>query len=201
MKFQLERIALFSDAVFAIAITLMMIEIKAPHLGHHVPFGEALGTFLELLPIFMGTILSFFIIGVYWSKHHKLMKYLTGYTPKLIWLNIGFLLTIAFIPFSTSFVFENFMAYSPVPLLVYNFNYTMATLLEYRLFSYALNPKNGICTSDTIPESDYNKKEMLFPIVVYALVSGLAFVNPAIAFMGYGAFGLQNMLSKRSAKK
>ncbi|MES2780033.1 MAG: TMEM175 family protein [Bacteroidota bacterium] len=201
MKFQLERIALFSDAVFAIAITLMMIEIKAPHLGHHVSFGEAFFTFMELMPVFLGTILSFYLIGMFWTKHHKLMKYLTGYTPKLIWLNISFLLCIAFIPFSTSFVFENFQSFSPLPLVVYNLNYVLATVLEYRLFSYAFNPKNGICTGEPIPESDYNKKEMLFPIVVYTLVSVLAFVNPTFAATGYAAFAFENWITKSRKKK
>lgn len=201
MKFQLERIALFSDAVFAIAITLMMIEIKAPHLGHHVSFEEAFRTFLQLMPILMGTVLSFYLIGMFWTKHHKLMKYLVGYTPKLIWLNISFLLCIAFIPFSTSFVFENFQSYSSLPLVVYNLNYICAAFLEYRLFSYAFDPKNGICGSEPIPESDYNKREMLFPIVVYVLVSLLAFVNPTMASAGYAAFGLENWITKRRKKK
>lgn len=201
MKFQLERISLFSDAVFAIAITLMMIEIKAPHLPHHVSFGEAVSIFLELIPIFMGTILSFFLIGMFWMKHHKLMKYLTGYSVKLIWLNIAFLLSIAFIPFSTSFVFENFEAFSPLPLLVYNLNYACATLLEYFLFNYAFDPKNGICSEEAIAEGAFNKREMLFPIAVYALVSALAFVNPTMASIGYAAFGLENMITRSRKRK
>jgi uncharacterized membrane protein len=201
MKFQIERIALFSDAVFAIAITLMMIEIKAPHLGHHVSFDEALHSFLELLPIFMGTILSFFLIGMFWMKHHQLMKYMSGYTPALLWRNISFLLSIAFIPFSTSFVFENFDAFSPLPLLVYNLNYIIASLLEYRLFSYVLNPANNVRHMDMEGPDYAYKKELLFPIFVYVLVSLLAFINPAFAATGYAAFGLENLLIKKTKKK
>lgn len=63
MKFQLERIALFSDAVFAIAITLMMIEVKPPHLEHGIAFGPAVGVLLNMMPIFVGTILSFYIMA------------------------------------------------------------------------------------------------------------------------------------------
>jgi uncharacterized membrane protein len=199
MKFQLERIALFSDAVFAIVITLMMIEIKAPHLGHHVPFGEALVKLLELFPIILGTVLSFYLIGMFWTKHHKLMKYLTGYTPKLIWLNISFLLCVAFIPFSTSFVFENFEAVSPLPLLVYNLNYIVATLFEYRLFNYAFNPANGICTTETM--DDWNKREILFPIIVYTAVAALAFVSPPMAAIGYSAFALEHLVTRKRKGK
>jgi uncharacterized membrane protein len=200
MKFQLERISLFSDAVFAIVITLMMIEIKAPHLGHEVSFEDALIALLELFPIIIGTILSFFLIGMFWTKHHKLMKYVTGYTPKLIWLNISFLLCVAFIPFSTSFVFENFQSISPLPLWVYNLNYIVATIFEYRLFNYALNPKNGICTGEMESEEDWNKKQIRFPLFVYVLVSALAFISPPMASMGYAAFGLENIITKKRKK-
>jgi uncharacterized membrane protein len=192
MKFQLERISLFSDAVFAIVITLMMIEIKAPHLPHDITFGGALTELAGLFPLILGTVLSFFLIGVFWTKHHKLMKYVTGYTPKLIWLNIRFLLCVAFIPFSTAFVFENFEAHSPLPLLVYNINYIVATIFEYRLFNYALNPQNGICATDTDYSGEWNKKEALFPIVVYVLVAVLAFFTP-LAAMGYAAFALEKV--------
>jgi uncharacterized membrane protein len=197
MKFQLERISLFSDAVFAIVITLMMIEIKAPHLGHMVSFAEATEKVVELIPLIMGTILSFFLIGVFWMKHHKLMKYLTGYTPKLIWLNLTFLLCVAFIPFTTSLVFENFEAVSPLPLLIYNLNYILAALCEYRLFSYAFNPANGICTGGEEMDKDWDKKEILFPILVYVLVAALAFVSPMWAATGYAAFGLENLLTRK----
>ncbi|MFA6517783.1 MAG: TMEM175 family protein, partial [Bacteroidia bacterium] len=86
MKFQLERIALFSDAVFAIAITLMMIEVKPPHLEHGTSFGMALIKLLQLIPTFIGTILSFFMIGIFWKRHHQLMKYMAAYNEKVIML-------------------------------------------------------------------------------------------------------------------
>lgn len=200
MKFQIERIALFSDAVFAIAITLMMIEIKAPHLGHeHVSFLDAALVFLQMTPIFTGTILSFFLIGMFWMRHHQLMKYMGGYTPKLLWRNISFLLCIAFIPFSTSFVFENFEAVSAFPLLVYNINYILATLLEYRLFAYVLDPKNNIRNDMPLENPYAMKKQLLFPIFVYVLVSVLGFWQPALAPIAYAAFALEHFFVKEPA--
>jgi uncharacterized membrane protein len=76
MKFQLERILLFSDAVFAIAITLMIIEIKPPHLEHGSTFLQGLNAFLIMSPIIIGTVLSFYLIGLFWYRHHDLMKHL-----------------------------------------------------------------------------------------------------------------------------
>lgn len=197
MKFQLERIALFSDAVFAIAITLMMIEIKPPHLPHDATFREALYEFLRLIPTFTGTILSFFLIGIFWKRHHELMKYMAAYDNRVIMLNLGMLLSIAFIPFSTAFVFENLEAHSPLPLLVYNINYTVATLLNYRLFMYILNPIHGLRSDAFDKDLHVLRRELLFPIFVYILVSGLAFIKPSVAAAGYAAFGLQGLFTGR----
>ena len=201
MKFQLERIALFSDAVFAIAITLMMIEIKPPHLPHEVAFAEALRAFLKLMPTFTGTVLSFFFIGIFWKRHHELMKYMAAYDNWVIILNLGMLLSIAFIPFSTAFVFENQEAHSPLPLLVYNLNYTVATLLNYRLFTYILNPAHGLRSDAFDKDLHVLRRELLFPIFVYILVAALAFVKPSVAAIGYAAFGLHGLFAKSPKKQ
>ena len=85
---------LFSDAVFAIAITLVM-KIKVPELHEKVYTDKALLKEIgHLLPKFMGFIVSFVIIGVYWTIHHRLFGYVTRLTTKLTALNLFFLFTI-----------------------------------------------------------------------------------------------------------
>ena len=90
--FQVERLAFFSDAVFAIAITLLIIELKIPEIEEG-PVSEHV--FLEhlvmLIPRFMGFFISFFIIGLYWFIHHGIFGYVINYNGKLIWLNLIFL--------------------------------------------------------------------------------------------------------------
>jgi uncharacterized membrane protein len=196
MKFQIERILLFSDAVFAIAITLMIIEIKPPHIEHGVSFVQALKSFAEIMPSIFGTILSFYLIGHFWVRHHYIMKYLIAYDSKLIWLNISLLLSIAFIPFSTAFVFENMTAFSALPLLIYNLNYIVTTLISYKIYTHILNVKNNLCSE--FPESELKqiKKEILFPIFVYTVVLILAFVNPSLAPIAYALLGFQNLFLK-----
>ncbi len=197
MKFQLERIALFSDAVFAIAITLMILEIKVPHLEHGISFAKALEKFLELLPTFVGTFLSFYLIGVFWQKHHELMKYMGAYNPKVLSMNIGFLLSIAFLPFSTAFVFENIESGSPLPLLVYNINYIAATVLNYRLFIYILDSKNNLRSEHDSGDIITLKRELLFPLFVYVFVIVLAFIKTDFAGIGYLAFALEKYWVRR----
>lgn len=199
MRFQVERIALFSDAVFAIAITLMIIEVKAPHIPHGASWADALAEVLKLFPSFIGIILSFFLIGVFWIRHHQLMKYMTAYNSKLLRLNLSFLLCIIFIPFSTALVFHNMDSHSPVPLIFYNLNYIAASLLNYRLFNYILEPANGLCAENIEEDRAQIKKEILFPILVYVLVMVLAVFSPPFAAMGYSAFALENLLTRKKA--
>jgi uncharacterized membrane protein len=201
MKFQVERIALFSDAVFAIAITLMVIEVKAPHLPHDVSIDTVMKELYHLFPSFMGIVLSFFLIGNFWLMHHQLMKYMSSYTGKLLRYNMAFLLIIIFIPFSTSFLSENLQVNSPVPLLFYNLNYILASLAGYRLFSYILDPANGVRVENIDEDPAQIKKEILFPLYIYSFVIVLAFIIPEYAALGYVVFAFENFFAKRKKKK
>jgi uncharacterized membrane protein len=194
MKFQLERILLFSDAVFAIAITLMIIEIKPPHLHHGATFAESFKDFLQLSPILIGTVLSFYLIGLFWFRHHDLMKHLVKCDAKFVRLNLSLLLSIAFLPFSTAFVFENELA--PFPLLIYNINYAVASLLNFKIYNYALHPDNELSSEDVSHEINKIKKETFFSISVYSLTSILAFFTP-MAPIGYAAFAIQDKVINR----
>jgi uncharacterized membrane protein len=196
MKFQIERIALFSDAVFAIAITLMMIEIKPPHIPHGMSFADSLGVLEGMIGHFVGVILSFVLVGIYWIRHHEFMKHLVGYTDRLLFFNLCFLLTIAFIPFSTSFVFEN--PGTLLPWLFYNFNLIAASLLSLLLLVYVHHPKNGLCSAEAKDEDlPAMKREIIFPILIYVLVIVLALFNPDMAGMGYAAFSLEAFLHRK----
>ena len=93
-QFQLERMILFSDAVFAIAITLLIIEIKIPHFDDAITQQQLANALLKKLPEFLGFILSFVVIGQFWISHHRLFGYIMDYTPKLLWLNLLMLLWI-----------------------------------------------------------------------------------------------------------
>ena len=91
-EFQLERMILFSDAVFAIAITLLALEIKIPEIDKRIVTDRILSEKLdEMIPKFVGFLVSFFIIGLYWSIHHRMFGFVVNYTRGLLWLNLFFL--------------------------------------------------------------------------------------------------------------
>lgn len=198
MKFQLERILLFSDAVFAIAITLMIIEIKPPHLENNLSFGEAINEFLKETPILIGTVLSYIMIALNWYRHHDLLKHLISCNKKFIVLNFALLLSISFIPFSTSFVFENSPAL--LPLLVYNLNYIVTAILNNWIYSYALHSKNELVHITLEEEIQDMKKHTNYSIFIFTTVIIIAYFNPTIASMGYALFGFYGFLNRKKSK-
>jgi uncharacterized membrane protein len=99
-EFQVERIVLFSDAVFAIAMTLLIVDLKVPEItGTSISEQHFSETMLTLLPSPFGFLCSFFLIGLYWFIHHAMFGYVINYNGRLIRLNMVFLCSIVLMPF------------------------------------------------------------------------------------------------------
>jgi uncharacterized membrane protein len=145
-EFQLERLILFTDAVFAIAITLLAIEIKVPSLHdmiNETNIDTALSNRLgEMTPIFIGFFISFFVIAQYWMIHHKLFGYLDDYSPKLLWANMLFLLGVILLPFSSAFFSEYFIFNSNIANGIYFLNILFLALMNTRLW-YIISKKEN----------------------------------------------------------
>lgn len=139
-EFQLERIILFSDAVFAIAITLLIIEIKIPEITQPVTEQKLTEALESIIPKSIGFIVSFFLIGLYWTIHHSIFGYVINYTSKLLWINLLFLFGIVIMPFSTSFFSEYFMELKKTPVIVYTINICFLGVMNYFLWRYITNP-------------------------------------------------------------
>lgn len=98
---QLERMTFFSDAVFAIAMTLLVIEVRVPEI--HVFTDHALAQALaDLLPKYIGFVVSFIVLGRFWVGHHHVMGMIGHADRRLVWINLLFLLAVAFMPFPTA---------------------------------------------------------------------------------------------------
>jgi uncharacterized membrane protein len=106
--FQVERLAFFSDAVFAIAITLLVIEFKTPHMTENSTVDDILQQLFDLKYHFFALLLSFGLIANYWTQHHRIFKYIRNYNTQIIVANMFVLLPIIFFPFTTTFVAESF---------------------------------------------------------------------------------------------
>jgi uncharacterized membrane protein len=185
-EFQVERLIFFSDAVFAIAITLLIIEIKVPELEQ----GDAsergfFHAMVSLIPKFLGFVISFFIIGLYWFIHHRMFGYVTNYNGKLIWLNLVFLFSIVLMPFSTA-VYSEYSTPEHIrlisPYLVYVLNICLTGVLNYFMWRYIGNPSNEV--TEDFPGGDFLKKakirSLLLPAVFILSLLTAIFINPII---------------------
>ena len=102
----LERIVFFSDAVIAIAITLLVLDIKLPEAAGGSGL-DLVRPLLNLWPKFLGYFVSFWVIALYWVAHHRCFRHICSYDRRLIYLNFLFLMFIAFMPFPTGLLFSN----------------------------------------------------------------------------------------------
>jgi uncharacterized membrane protein len=102
----LERIVFFSDAVFAIAITLLALEIRLPPLPETATNAQLLAELGALWPRYLSYFISFMAIGMMWIVHHRTFRYLCRYDERLMFLNLLFLLLIGFLPFPTAVIGE-----------------------------------------------------------------------------------------------
>lgn len=176
-EFQLERMILFSDAVFAIAITLLIIEIKVPHLEHVT--NQTLGVeIIHLIPKFVGFIVSFFVIGVYWVVHHRIFGYVVDYNPTLLRLNLFFLFSIVLMPFSSALYSEFTQPHLVLPMVWYVANICLTGFLNFMLMRYVANPKHklGVGLEDRKQLRYFYSRSLGVPFMfVLALLVSLVF--------------------------
>lgn len=104
-KAQLERMAFFSDAVFAIAMTLLVVEVKLPHV-ERFDDGALAAALLGIIPSYIGFLVSFLVLARFWVSHHVVLGELRATNTKLLWANLLLLLAVAFMPFPTAVVAE-----------------------------------------------------------------------------------------------
>jgi len=105
--FLIERVAFFSDAVFAIAITLMAIEIHPPVVNKGDSDAAVWQEFKHLLPEFAGLLVSFILIGLTWLRHHQMFRYVDNYDMRFMIINLGLLFFVVLFPFSNAFLFNS----------------------------------------------------------------------------------------------
>ena len=146
-EFELERMILFSDAVFAIAITLLVIEIKFPEVPESATTSEIKELFKPVFIRFLGFILSFFFIGSMWARHLKIFKYLKRYDSRLIILNLVFIFFIVCFPFTASGLTEHIRPHFIFPIILYISNIACVSISQFVLCSYLFRKASKLTLS------------------------------------------------------
>lgn len=174
---QLERLTFFSDAVFAIAITLLVIEIHVPEVegGGDAAWLQALA---HLVPHFLGYLLSFVVVGALWAAHHRVFGMLQRFDPAIVWRNLALLMSVAFMPFSSALMSTH--PTERIPEMFYSLNLFISGVLQWRLFRTALRAP---FVAEGVPAEDIaamRRRTMALPLMS-TLSFGLAFWIPGMS--------------------
>ncbi len=174
------RLEAFSDGVLAIAITLLVLEIKVPHLETGQDVRTTLLALLAMTPKFISYLLSFVFIAVFWVNHHQFFRLVKHVDAGLLWRNILLLLALSFIPFPTAMIGE----YPSNPVVLAFFAVVlMAAGIAFNLMwrhGQALNLFHADVNAALV---DRAKKRGLVGPALYALAAVSAFVLPAAAWV------------------
>lgn len=127
------RLEAFSDAVIAIAITIMVIELHAPH-------DASWSALVPVVPIFLTYVLSFVLLGIYWNNHHHMLHAADRINGRVLWANLHLLFWLSLFPFTTAWMGENYLA--PGPTAAYGAVLLMAAV-AYWILEQALIVADG----------------------------------------------------------
>jgi uncharacterized membrane protein len=168
------RLEAFSDGVLAIIITIMVLEMQAPH-------GAELGALRPLAPVFLSYVLSFLYLGIYWSNHHHLLYVTHRVSGAILWANLHLLFWLSLVPFVTRWMGEHRFASGPT--MLYGVILLLAAL-AYVLLRHEILVQEG---PDSILARavgrDWKGKTSL---LLYAIAIPLALLRPWIAGILYG---------------
>ncbi|HVW10163.1 MAG TPA: TMEM175 family protein [Bryobacteraceae bacterium] len=183
------RMEAFSDGVFAILITIMVLELK-------IPQGGTFAALQPLLPVFSSYVLSFLYLGIYWNNHHHLLHSMRRVSGGILWANLHLLFWLSLFPFCTAWMGQN--PESAVPAAAYGVVLLMAAIAYY-ILQLAIIAHDG---PDSPLKSALGRdlKGKLSPAVYLAAIP-LAFVHPWISGALYSAVALAWLIPDRRIER
>jgi uncharacterized membrane protein len=184
------RLEAFSDGVFAIIITIMVLELRPPH-------GTAISELRPLLPVFLSYVLSFIYIGIYWNNHHHMLHMVRRINGGILWANLHLLFWISLFPFVTDWVGENHLATWPNAL--YGIILFMAAV-AYWILQNTIIAHQGRHES-VLAKAVGGDMKGKGSIVLYAVGVGCAFINVAISQIIYFVVALMWLVPDRRIER
>ncbi len=183
------RLEAFSDGVIAVIITIMVLEMHAPH----APTLQAL---LEVGPVFGCYVLSFVYLGIYWNNHHHLLHAAEHVNGRIMWANLHLLFWLSFVPFVTSWMAQT--RFAAVPTALYGFVLLMAAMAYWILQRAILELQGGDSLLARAIGNDLKGK--LSPVVSLVAIASVL-VSPWIAAALYAAVALAWLVPDRRIEK
>ena len=184
------RLEAFSDAVIAIIMTIMVLELKIPH-------GADLDALKPLLPVLLAYVLSFIYLGIYWNNHRHMLQATRTVNGKVLWANLHLLFWLSLIPFATGWMGENH--FEPLPTAIYG------VLLLFAGFAYTILQNKLIHHSkgenSTLGEAVGSDLKGKLSLVAYLLAIPLAFVQENISHAIYALVAIMWFIPDRRIEK
>ena len=183
------RMESLSDGLFAVVITIMVLQLNVPH-------ATGVEALAPLVPIFLSYLLSFIYGAVFWVKHHHLMVITKRISNGVLWANLNYLFWLSLIPFFTAWVDENHLA--TVPVAAYGGSLFMV-VFSYRLLQVVIMrvPRAGVRVKRVLKRGLREKWSM----IVLLLGVLLSHVHPLIAMSIYIAVAIAWMTTKNSMRR
>ena len=184
--FQVERIAFFSDAVFAIAITLLIIEFHPPHVTKETTYAELWHELVDMKFKLLALIISFVLIVSYWMRHHLLFKRIHDYNRHIVVANMAILLPIIFFPFTTSFLYESLNGHYNIigiPFRLFFINNILAGLLMYYFYRVVKKYKHMVYPMKRKDQLSF-ESNLLLMTLGFVLVFILSYISLDLSYLG-----------------
>ena len=179
------RLEAFSDGVIAIIITIMVLELRAPH-------ETTLEALMPLLPIFGSYVLSFVYVGIYWNNHHHLFQAVRRVNGTILWANLHLLFWLSLFPFVTIWVGEH--PFTTWPLVLYGI-VLLCAAIAYYILTRVLIAQHGRESALAIALGR-DVKGMISPLF-YILAIPLAFVYPWLSYALYALVAILWLIPDR----
>ena len=194
-----ERILFFSDAVFAISITLLVLEVKVPEMQQEFSELQLGYSLLRMAPKFVGFLISFFLIGQTWIEHHRMCSFLGEYNFGLLWRNLWLLLFVVFLPFTTALLSEYY--FSRVAICVYAFSFAGLGFAKASFWHHAGKKHLLAKDADASQAVRISRRVWATPLtsfaVIIAAVAGIPYAYCGFAFIPLVALSLDRTASRK----
>ena len=172
------RLEAFTDGVIAILITILVLELRAPH-------GADFEALVPLAPTVLSYILSFVFLAIYWNNHHHLMHAVHQVDGRILWANVHLLFWLSLVPFTTAWMGDNHFA--AMPVAAYGSVLFMAAI-SFTILVRTLIARHG--PASTLARAVGADRKGWISLVMYGVAVPLAFVNRWIALGIYVAMAI-----------
>ena len=188
------RVEALADGVFAIAMTLLVLEVRVPELAEPVTGTGMVDALAGLLPSVAGYAVSFVILGMIWIGHHNQFRFIRRVDRALLWLNIFYLLCVAFVPFATAFLAR--YPLQPASLLIYGGTLLLGGLMHLLHWNHAVG--HGLVSEEVTPEvAELFRERISMGIAVYLAATLAGAFLPKVGLVLFACMPILYMLPGR----